>query len=266
MKTEQVKKVTVFIGTPRKKATYQAVEEFVTNLKSDAEIDCEYVFLSDYRLEGCLGCKLCFDRGEEYCPLKDDRDLLLEKMRQSDGVIFATPNYSFQVTALLKNFLDRLGFVIHRPRFFNKVFAGIVVQGIFGGASILKNLGLVAQGLGFRVAKGCCLTALEPRTELEQKKITRTIKKAARRFYKDLKRPLPPAPSLFKLMVFRMSRTSIKRSLNAKDRDFRYYQEKGWFDSDYFYDVSLGFFQKLTGRCFDFVARRIWKPRKAELN
>jgi multimeric flavodoxin WrbA len=60
-------------------------------------------------------------KGEEFCPLKDDRDVMIEKMTASDGVVFATPNYSFQVSALMKIFLDRLGFVFHRPRFFDSI-------------------------------------------------------------------------------------------------------------------------------------------------
>jgi multimeric flavodoxin WrbA len=260
MKTEQLKKVTVFIGTPRKQATYQAVEEFVTNLKSYAEIDCEYVFLNDYNLGNCQGCKLCFNKGEEFCPLKDDRDSLLEKMNNSDGVILATPNYSFQVTALMKNFLDRLAFVIHRPRFFGKAFTAIVVQGIYGGASIVKYLETVGECWGFHVAKGCCLTALEPRTALEQKKITQKVKKASARFYKNLMRPAPPTPSFFKLMMFRIVRTSL-RMLDEKFRDYRYFKEKGWFESDYYDDVSLGFIKKPTGRFFDFLGERMAKQK-----
>ena len=90
-----MKKITIFIGTPRKQATYQAVEKFIISLKKHGEIDFEYVFLNDYTLGNCTGCKLCFSKGEEYCPLKDDRDLLLEKMNHSDGVIFATPIMHF---------------------------------------------------------------------------------------------------------------------------------------------------------------------------
>ena len=112
-----MKKVTAIIGTQTRKATYQAVQEFEKNLKQYGEIDFEYVFLSDYHLEFCRGCKLCFDRGEEYCPLKDDRDVLLAKMEQSDGVIFATPNYAFQLSARMKNLFDRLAYIDHRPRF-----------------------------------------------------------------------------------------------------------------------------------------------------
>ncbi|MGI6575356.1 MAG: hypothetical protein ACOX3A_05855, partial [bacterium] len=50
------------------------------------EIDFEYVFLSEYNLKFCQGCYQCFDQGEEFCPLKDDRDVLLEKIEYSDGV------------------------------------------------------------------------------------------------------------------------------------------------------------------------------------
>ena len=263
MKAKQMKRVTVFMGTPRKGATYRAVQEFEERLKSLAkeEIDFEYVFLSDYNLKNCMGCKLCFDKGEEFCPLKDDRDVLLEKMSHSDGVIFATPNYAFQVTALMKNFLDRLSFILHRPRFFGKVFTVIIAQGIFGGASIVKYLGFVGRGLGYQVAKGCYLTALEPRTELAQKKITRKIKKATRRFYIELMRSTPPAPSFFKLMLFRMNRTSIKGMLNEQYRDYRYFQEKGWFESDYYYDTAIGFPKKLAGRIVDFLGKQMVKPR-----
>jgi multimeric flavodoxin WrbA len=256
-----MKKVTIFIGSPRKQATYQAVQEFVTNLKSHAEIDFEYVFLNDYNLENCKGCKLCFEKGEEYCSLKDDRNLLLEKMNNSDGVILATPNYSFNVTALMKNFLDRLGFVLHRPRFFGKAFTAIVFQGIYGGSAIVKYLEFLGGNLGFHVAKGCCLTALEPRTTREQNKITQEIKKASARFYKVLMCPTPPTPSFFRLMMFRMTRASIMTIMDEKFRDYRYFKEKGWFKSDYYYDAPIGFIKKMAGSFFDFLGERIAKRR-----
>ena len=252
-----MKKVTIFIGTQRKQATYQAVQEFIINLKSHVEIDFEYVFLSDYNLGNCEGCKLCFNKGEEYCSLKDDQELLLEKMNKSDGVIFATPNYAFHVTALMKNFLDRMAFTLHRPRFFGKAFTAIVVQGIYGGTKIVKYLETIGGSLGFHVAKGCCLTALEPRTATEQKKITREINKASARFYKELMRPTPPIPSFFRIMMFRITRTSIMVTQDEKFRDYRYFKEKGWFQSDYYYDTQLGFIKKLAGCFFDFLGKRM---------
>ena len=80
---------------------------------------------------------MCFKKGEEFCPLRDDRDVLMEKINASDGVIFASPNYSWQMSGLMKVFLDRFGFAIHRPRYFGKVFTGIVTQGIGRGGNIV---------------------------------------------------------------------------------------------------------------------------------
>ena len=254
-----MKKVTAFIGTQSKKATYLAVQEFEKNLKQYADIDFEYVFLSDYRLEFCRGCKLCFLKGEEYCPSKDDRDVLLKKMEHSDGVILATPVYTFQVTARMKNFLDRLAFICHRPRFFGKACTAIVTQGIYGGEGVLKYLNFTAENLGFQVSKGCVMTTLDPMTKLQRKKLIQETKKASARFYKELMRPTP-SPSFFKLMIFRMARTNIK-FLDKKYRDYKYYKEKGWFESDYYYPTSLGIIKKLAGNLFDFLGRQMVKQQ-----
>ena len=135
-----MKKITAFIGSARKKTTYQAIQEFEKHLKQQEEIDFEYVFLSEYNLKFCQGCCQCFDKGEEFCPLKDDREVLLEKIEHSDGVIFATPSYAFQVSARMKNLLDRFAFMFHRPRFFGKAVTAIVTQAIPVGDNIRKYL------------------------------------------------------------------------------------------------------------------------------
>jgi multimeric flavodoxin WrbA len=252
-----MKKVTAFIGTQSKKATYRAVQEFERNLQRYGEIEFEYVFLSDYHLEFCRGCKLCFNKGEEFCPFKDDRDVLLKKMDQADGVIFATPNYAYQVSARMKNLLDRLAFIHHRPRFFGKTCTAIVVQGFRGGGNILKYLNFTADSMGFHVSKGCCATTLDPMTKLQEKRLTQKVYQTSARFYKELMRPISP-PSFYKLMLFRFARTFVK-SVDQNFRDYGYYKEKGWFKSDYFYAISLGPIKKMAGNVFDIVGQRVSK-------
>ena len=251
-----MKRVTAFVGSARKKSTYNAVRQFLDNLQSLGDVEYEIVALSDHRLGTCRGCKVCFAKGEEFCPLTDDRDVLNEKMMVSDGVVFASPNYSFQVSAIMKMFLDRLGFVFHRPRFFGKAFTSIVVQGIYGGSKIVKYLDFVGNGLGFNVVRGSCVTALEPMTEKEQRKIDSILAAQSRRFHDRLSQPPYPIPSLFKLMLFRMSRTSIRLMLNETYRDYTYYRDKGWFESDYFYPARLNVFKKAAGSLFDYTRSR----------
>jgi multimeric flavodoxin WrbA len=256
-----MKKVTAFVGSARRKLTYNSVLRFLDNLKSLGDIEHEIVVLSDCRLGTCKGCKQCLDKGEEFCPLKDDRDMLFEKIMASDGVVFATPNYSFQVSGLMKVFLDRFGFVFHRPRFFGKTFTSIVAQGIYGGDRIVKYLDFVGRGLGFNTVKGCTVTAFETMTEKEQQEIDRTLAELSRRFYERLMKPAYPAPSLFKLWVFRYARTSMRLLLDDRSRDYRYYKDKGWFESDYYYPVPLGALKKATGSLFDSVSSRIAASR-----
>lgn len=266
-----MKNVIAFVGSARKKHTYTAARQFLDKLHSLDEVESEIIVLSDYRVGTCIGCKVCFAKGEASCPLKDDRDVLLEKMMSSDGVVFASPNYSFDVSALTKIFLDRLGFVFHRPRFFGKTFTSIVTQGIYRGAKIVQYLDFVGMGLGFNTVKGTCFTAFEPMTEKEKQNLDKALARQSKRFHESLMKPACPTPTLFKLMAFRMGRTSMRLELDDSSFDYRYYKDKGWFESDYFYPTRLGPLKKMTGRLFDSIqARRTrnrtrsWKPSGAE--
>jgi multimeric flavodoxin WrbA len=248
-----MKKVTAFVGSARKGHTYKAVGQFLQNLRELGEVEYEIVSLGEFRLEACRGCMACFDRGEESCPRHDDRDALIRKIEASDGVIFATPNYSFHVSGLMKTFLDRLAFVFHRPRFFGKTFTSIVVQGIYGGGKIVKYLDFAANGLGFSTVKGSCLRTLEPMTEKGKRKIDRALAAQGRRFHEAMARPAFLPPPLLNLAAFRMSRTNMRLSRDPRTRDYTHYAQAGWFESGYYYPVRLGVLKGALGRLFDSV-------------
>lgn len=252
-----MKRVIAFVGSARKQSTFNAACQFLNNLQAYGDVEYEIVALSDYRLGTCRGCKQCFVKGEEFCPLKDDRDVLIEKIMAADGVVFASPNYSFQVSAVMKIFLDRLGFIFHRPCFFGKTFTSVVTQGFYGGNKIVSYLDFVGNGLGFNTVKGSCITALEPMTEKEKLKQDKAMAAQSRRFHQKLLQPAYPAPTLIKLMVFRMARTKIKLILDDSSRDYQYYKDKGWFESDYHYPTRLGALKKQIGSLFDRIETRM---------
>jgi len=262
----QKKKVTVFIGSARRKgATAAAARRFLDNLQAFGDVQGEIVFLGDYNLGLCRGCKVCFMRGEERCPLRGDRDALIEKMTASDGVVFASPNYSFQVSAIMKAFLDRLAFLFHRPRFPGKTFTAIVSQGFYGGGKIVKYLEFVGLGLGFNVVKGSCVPGLEPVVEKDRRRTERAIARQSRRFHERMLKPAYPVPSLLQLMMFRGGRNSSKFLAGDDDRDHSYYRDQGWFDSDYFYPTRLGPFKKAIGAALDWMTARTCRKRNEEL-
>ena len=264
-----MKSVTAFVGSARKNGvTYRATRQLLDDLQSFGDVRSEIVFLSDHDLRLCRGCKACFLRGEELCPLHDDRDVLIEKMTRSDGVVLASPTYSFQVSAITKAFLDRLGFAIHRPRFHGRAFTSIVVEGIYGGRDVVKYLDLVGAGLGFNVVSGARIvcrknpnTALDPMMEEERVAMVEALARQGRRFHEQLTSPAFPVPSMFQLCGFRMARTSIGLELGEDSRDHAYYREHGWFDSDYYYPTRLGPLKRVAGAAFDRIAARSSRPR-----
>jgi multimeric flavodoxin WrbA len=257
--------VIAIVGGGRKRgATLAATRQLLDQLQSFGDVQGEIVSLSECNIGLCRGCKVCFQRGEEFCPLKGDRDMLIEKMMAANGVIFASPNYSFQVSAIMKAFLDRLGFVCHRPRFFGKAFTSIVAQGIYGGGKIVKYLNFFGYSVGFRTVKGCCIRALEPMTAKERRRTDRALAKLSTRFHQKMLKPAYPAPTLLELAIFRMSRGSIKCMLGEDSRDYTYYRDKGWFDSDYYYPTRLSPLKKAVGAIVDWTGSRIYKPRDRE--
>jgi len=257
-----MKRITAFVGSARKKHTYAAVVQLLEYLEQLGDIEYEIFHVADCHIELCLGCKLCFEKGEEACPHKDDRGVLVEKMMESDGVVFASPSYMFQVSGLMKAFIDRLAYIGHRPRFFGKTFTSVVTQGLFGGGKIVKYLDFVGACLGFKTVRGVCITALEPMTDRESQRIARLLAKQSKQFHRSLVGRENPAPSLMMLAGFRMGRASMQANLDERSLDYRYYAENGWFESDYYYPTQLGPLKKLVGRLFDFIGRRMAQSRK----
>ena len=75
----------------------------------------------------CKACDTCHKKG--FCPQKDDFDDIQAKIMASDGVVLASPNYIFNVSAQLKAFMDRCCGVIHRIGFKGKYGASVVTSG-----------------------------------------------------------------------------------------------------------------------------------------
>ena len=253
-----MKKVTAFVGSARKKNTYKAVLQFMNNLQALGEVEYEIVVLTDYQLGICRGCQLCVNKGEWLCPLKDDRDVLLDKIRASDGVVFATPNYTWNLSGIMKVFLDRFGFVIHRPRYFGKAFTSIVTQAMGQGEKIVEYLDYTAMTVGFNTLKGITITGFDPKTEKQQQKIDRDLAKHSQRFFTLLTKSPHPVPSWFQLVGFRMSRTLISR-IDPERIDHKYYKDNGWYESDYYFPVRLGLLKSAAGWLFDRMAPSIQK-------
>ena len=75
----------------------------------------------------CLGYDTCHKKGT--CFQKDAFNEIRGKIQQADGLILASPNYIFSVSAQLKTFMDRCCSVIHLMEFEGKYGASVVTSG-----------------------------------------------------------------------------------------------------------------------------------------
>ena len=81
---------------------------------TEGGIDLEQIFLADKRIEYCVGCAVCLEKGK--CWRQDDHAEIIDKILAADGLILASPVYFKHVTAQMKTFIDRsLGYG-HKPR------------------------------------------------------------------------------------------------------------------------------------------------------
>lgn len=111
--------VLAIVGSPRTGHTQALVERIGEMLRAHGD-RLELVLLRDLDLEPCTGCYTCQSTSEKLCPRKDALLPLVQRMREADGVIFASPTYVGNVSALMKRLMERMAWTAHRPQFLHK--------------------------------------------------------------------------------------------------------------------------------------------------
>lgn len=107
------------------------------------EIDCELIQLAGKKMRGCSACDQCYVNKDEKCAINDDYlNNCIEKMKEADGIILASPTYFSNVTAEMKALIDRAGRVgrANNNLFKNKVGAAIVSVRRAGAIHVFNSL------------------------------------------------------------------------------------------------------------------------------
>ncbi len=256
-------KVLAIMGSPLKHGnTYKVVKRVEEEMKGQGEVDFEYLFLAEALLEDCRGCFNCVTKGESLCPLDDDRDAILEKMLQADGLVLASPVYAWNVTALMKNFLDRFAYLAHRPQFFGKPVLVVVTSGGGGHKDTADYLARFASGLEARVAgKLLAWTPPYPLAQKEVYKLESSIDSTASKFYKALKKTPRPTPGLTGLLHFRFMRYHSILERYYYPADYDYFRDRGLLDmhKKYYVEARINPFLDLMARCTEHMMKPVMR-------
>ncbi len=74
--------------------------------------EVEILRLTDYEIGPCRGCGLCLFR-ENVCQVKDGTNEIFERVAASDGILLGAPCYFLELTAVVKQLIDRCWILGH---------------------------------------------------------------------------------------------------------------------------------------------------------
>ena len=103
-----MKKVLIISSSPRYKGNSDKLcDEFLRGAK-DGGNEAEKIFLRDKKINYCTGCGFCNTNDYTKCSQQDDMSEILDKMQESDVIVFSTPIYFYAIAGQMKTFIDRI--------------------------------------------------------------------------------------------------------------------------------------------------------------
>lgn len=86
----------------------------------DGGCEAEYISLKGKKINYCIGCLSCQSKGK--CVLNDDVAQIMEKVKNAETLVFATPIYYYEMCGQMKTLLDRLNPLYGTDYKFRKVY------------------------------------------------------------------------------------------------------------------------------------------------
>lgn len=108
--------------------------------------ETEVLSLKTLSVQPCVACDLCHRTG--LCNIRDDYELIKNKLLACDGFILASPNYIFNVSAQMKALFDRCNGLIHCMALEGKYAAVVETSGGGEDKFVLNYMERFSQTLG----------------------------------------------------------------------------------------------------------------------
>ena len=111
-------KVLALNATYRQQGTTTSLVEKALQGAAAVGAETEHLLLKDYDIHYCTNCLKCYaDLESEIAPCThdDDMTLILEKIKEADGVLLGSPVHMGFVAGLMNVFMERACFRLSRP-------------------------------------------------------------------------------------------------------------------------------------------------------
>lgn len=221
--------------------TASLVTELLDRVRS-AEPDVEVTTVHTDELDlgpSCAACLSCMTAGEQACPNFDSAAHARRVMGEADLVVFATPVHSFHVSATMKRFIDHFAYLIHRPEHVGKPAVLVSTAAGAGHDQALGYLKTATRRWGFHTVGQLGVNGPGLAKAPYRAKVDTALDELALSLLEQARTPVEPTPSVADLIGFRVARLLVEGGRNEGPVDAAYWDERGWFQADWFTDRKL---------------------------
>lgn len=249
-------KILALIGSPRNERSYthqviRLIEAKMNEIQA-TEVDC--VFIEKAGLPFCDGCLSCVTIGESACPQYSIVGPIAARMKEADGLILDAPVHTFNVTGLMKNFVEYFMYQRNRPSFFGKKAVITTTASGGGHTVVLDFLEDTATAWGCDVVTRLGISSSQMQKAAYQRQVEICAGDVARQFIKAIQQGELASPRFRHLMNFRAMQNMTRRQENSKNH--AYWADRGWLDAEYYTNTAINPVARLMA---GHIARRMRK-------
>jgi len=246
--------ILVLVGSPRNEEswTYKSIRIIEEKMQAIQPVSFEYIFVQKLNIPFCDGCLKCVTVGEQACPDYATIGPIAEKMDKAHGLILSSPIHTFNITGLMKNFVEYFMYKRNRPSFFGKK-AVVTATASGGGHTVVMDfLEQTANAWGCDVIGRMGISSSQMAKPPYLEKVHIVAQEIAATFIREINKGELGSPKFRHLMNFRAMQNMTKNQKDSVNQ--RYWEQRDWLDAEYYTDVPINPFARLMA---GYIARKM---------
>lgn len=237
--------ILVLVGSPRNEEswTYKSIRIIEEKMRAIQPVSFEYIFVQKLNVPFCDGCLNCVTVGEHACPDFATIGPVAEKMDKADGLILGSPIHTFNITGLMKNFVEYFMYKRNRPSFFGKKAVVTATASGGGHTVVLDFLEQTANAWGCDVVGRMGISSSQMKKAPYLEKVDKVAGEIAETFIQEINKGELGSPKFRHLMNFRAMQNMTRNQKGSINQ--QYWEERGWMDAEFYTKVPINLFARL---------------------
>lgn len=253
-KDRRALRVLAIVGSPRNEAswTYKGIRLIEERMQQIRDVEFEYIFVQKTGIPFCDGCLTCINISERSCPEFDKVGPIAAKMKDADALILGAPVHTFNVTGLMKNFVEYYMYQRNRPSFFGKKAVVTATASGGGHTVVLDFLEQTANAWGCDVVSRMGLSSSQMGKAAYRERAEAVAADVAQTLLNEIDMGKLQSPKFRHLMNFRAMQNMASNQKGSVNH--RYWEDRNWFNAEYYSDVPINPFARIMA---GYIARKM---------